>query len=148
MVGAMYEVKVRQETEVLEEAIMEDKYVLKVKETLKTVRCEYYWDEEEHEEVEREVEVLDETSVVQTKEFDLRGFTPIVNINGEVVAFAKGIRGRYLVHDNSVLYLTAKVVILRPYASLYHSQVGVLYTTYKNNIVACVTSPTMLTSNF
>jgi hypothetical protein len=143
-VGAIPKTKVKEEVELVDEVITENKYIVKIKETLKTVKVEYYWDPEEGEEVEREVEVLDEISLVRTMEFDIRDFQPLVNSRGDVVGFAKDVRGPYLIHDNDIMGLRAKAVILRPHSRLFNSHVGVVYTTYKNSIIGCVTGTQLL----
>jgi len=134
------DVVVRTDSEVLDEIITDDKYIVKIKESIKVARIKESYDEFGEEIIEEEV--LEEMNSIVTREFFIKGFEPIYNEMGEPVGFAKELRKVRSVFGNTVSGIVAKAVILRPHTRLMNSKVGIVYTTHdnvlKSNIVNMV----------
>jgi len=123
-------IAVRTDNKVLDEIISDDKYIIKIKESIKIVKIRESYDEYGEEIIEEEV--LEEMNSIMTREFFIKGFEPIYNEMGEPVGFAKELREVGYVFGNTVSGIVAKAVILRPHTRLMNSKVGIVYTTHDN----------------
>lgn len=124
------DVMVRVDNEVLDEIITVDKYIVRIKESIKFVRMKESYDEFGEEIIEEEV--LEEINSIVTREFFIGGFEPIYNEMREPVGFVKDLREVGYVFGDTISGMVAKAVILRPRTKLMNSKVNIVYTTYGN----------------